>query len=226
MRIRGFTLVELLVVIAIIATLAGLLLPALGQARQRSWSTACASNQRQIAIAATTYAVDASDWMNPLQDVRADPSGNLVETTYRVILWSYTGRTPGIFDCPAEHVAVYADGVSASDASFGGFALTPGVNWGQIFGFPDQFEVWNASATAARPTTLLPMATPSRSTPTTFVAMPRNAGGPFASTPTPSLLSSPLLFRGGNGTESTRFLRVSRPVAPIIAEWPKVRVVC
>jgi prepilin-type N-terminal cleavage/methylation domain-containing protein len=55
---HGFTLIELLVVISIIALLIALLLPALGAARDAARSVACASNQRQIGLALSTYYAD------------------------------------------------------------------------------------------------------------------------------------------------------------------------
>lgn len=54
----GFTLIELLVVISIIALLIGILLPALGGARESARRVQCLSNQRQVVIAMSTYAAD------------------------------------------------------------------------------------------------------------------------------------------------------------------------
>jgi prepilin-type N-terminal cleavage/methylation domain-containing protein len=62
---KRFTLIELLVVIAIIAILAGMLLPALNNSREKGISSQCMGNMKQLSQAALFYAQDNDDVAPP-----------------------------------------------------------------------------------------------------------------------------------------------------------------
>ncbi len=110
---RAFTLVELLVVIAIIGVLVALILPSLAGTRELARTAICQSNQKQIMLAMTSYAMvyktlPGTYWQGPRN---LDWSGR-ENATYRAnpaafrhplqtsVLYEYLSTLDRIMECP------------------------------------------------------------------------------------------------------------------------------
>ena len=82
-RTKGFTIIELLVVVSIIALLIGILLPAIGKAREQAKLTQSQSNLRNLAAAHATYSRSSSVVSRP-REKRIDPCASLAESPMAV----------------------------------------------------------------------------------------------------------------------------------------------
>ena len=96
MKKHSFTLIELLVVIAIIAILAGMLLPALGSAKEKAKSVLCVSNLKQMGLAKELYCNENDDWVYPARGVVPD------KVSWIQMYQNLGYLNEGIFCCPTE----------------------------------------------------------------------------------------------------------------------------
>jgi prepilin-type processing-associated H-X9-DG protein/prepilin-type N-terminal cleavage/methylation domain-containing protein len=104
--IDGFSLVELLVVIAVITLLAGLLMPALGRAKQSARGIQCTSQMRQIGLAVRLYAEENDDLFPRSQHSAFThgqfPWGRAIAGQVGQPLGSWTNLLNGLYRCPCD----------------------------------------------------------------------------------------------------------------------------
>ena len=148
-RRAGFTLIELLVVVAIIALLIAILLPSLGQAREKVKRLRCGTNLRAITLGYIVYTAQNNDYL-------PGPSGcGDAEDRYEDWIWyrdktpngvgqggisvigqgglgpylSLSGRTPKIMMCPSDDPSIHLHYNSSGPQPNNYYPFSYALNW-------------------------------------------------------------------------------------------------
>ncbi|MBI1369618.1 MAG: hypothetical protein GC162_13310 [Planctomycetes bacterium] len=146
MRRVGFTIIEMFVVVSIIALLLAILMPSMSRAIQSSRAAVCLTHQRQLAVAATSYASDnysklvgsycniglPHSWTTP--DARAMGYIEVPDDLKKGKLWPYLGDLD-LYLCPDEprdYIRSYSFTNYCGGTS--GWLIEPATTLGMIVG--------------------------------------------------------------------------------------------